>query len=227
MGATGNYIPPMFIWPRVNNKVELMDGAPAGSISACTKSGWISPEAFIQWFRHFISHTRPTKEDPVLLVLDGHYTHTRNCELIEIARANHVSIICLPPHSTHKMQPLDVCFMKPFKTFMAQELETWCRDNKPRMVNEYVFANIFNKAYARAATMETSVNAFRACGLVPCNRHIFRDHDFQVEIINQQNVALAEQNSESIECPNSEIVDSPEEIEPVANGEFFYRFAFS
>jgi hypothetical protein len=38
-------------------------------------------------------------------------------EVIEVARANGVEIVCPPPHSTHKMQPLDVYCMSPFKTF--------------------------------------------------------------------------------------------------------------
>ena len=78
---------------------------------------------FFQWFLHFIKHTKPTKDDPVILVLDGHYSHTRNLEVITLARENHVDIICLPPHSSHKMQPLDKAFMGPLKTFYCQEIE--------------------------------------------------------------------------------------------------------
>ena len=35
MSASGTYIPPMFIFPRQRMKMELMDGAPAGSTYAC------------------------------------------------------------------------------------------------------------------------------------------------------------------------------------------------
>ena len=72
---------------------------------------------FSQWFLHFIKHTKSTKEDSVILVLDGHYSHARNLVVITFARENHVDIICLPPHSSHKMQPLDKIFMGPLKTF--------------------------------------------------------------------------------------------------------------
>jgi hypothetical protein len=53
----------------------------------------------------------------MLLVLDGHYGHKRNVEVIEVARTNGVEIVFLPPHSAHKLQPLDVHFMGPFKTY--------------------------------------------------------------------------------------------------------------
>ena len=70
---------------------------------------------FSQWFLHFIKHTKPTKEDPVILVLDGHCSHTRNLEVITLVRENRVDVICLPPHSNHKMQSLDKDFMGPLK----------------------------------------------------------------------------------------------------------------
>jgi len=78
---------------------------------------------------HFIKHTKPRKEDPVILILDGHYLHTRNLEVITLARENHVDNICLPPHSTHKVQPLDKAFMGPLKTFYCQEIEKWLRSH--------------------------------------------------------------------------------------------------
>ena len=85
--------------------------------------GWIQSEIISQWFLHFIKHTNLTKKDTVILVLDGHYSLTRNLEVITLARENHVDIICLPPRSTHKMQPLDKAFKGPLKTFYCQEIE--------------------------------------------------------------------------------------------------------
>jgi len=78
---------------------------------------------FPHWFLHFIKHTKPIKEDPVILVLDGHYSHIRNLEVITLARENHGDIICLPPHSSHKIQPLGKAFMGSLKTFYCQEIE--------------------------------------------------------------------------------------------------------
>ena len=68
-----------------------------------------------------LKYAKPTKENPVILVLYRHYSHTRNLEVITLARENHVDIICLPPHNTHKIQPLDKAFMGPLK-FYCQEI---------------------------------------------------------------------------------------------------------
>lgn len=180
MNAAGTFVPPLIVFPRKNMKEELMDGAPAGSISACHPSGWIQTHIFTQWFDHFVTFVKPSVDDPAVLILDGHYSHTKNIDIIDKARQNYVHVICLPPHSTHKMQPLDVGFMGPFKTYYAQEIETWLASNPGRVVTPLMVARLFGKAYTRAATMEASVNAFRKTGLVPCNRHIFRDHDFAI-----------------------------------------------
>ena len=102
MSATGTFVPPLLIFPRVRFKPELMDGAPPGSIYACHPSGWMQKDIFSTWFHHFLETTRPTAENPILLILDGHSTHTKNIDVIDLARENHVHMLCLPPHCTHR-----------------------------------------------------------------------------------------------------------------------------
>jgi len=46
-----------------------------------------------------------------------------------MVRKNFVHIVCLPPHSSRKMQPLDKGFMKPFKTYYTQEIESFIRSD--------------------------------------------------------------------------------------------------
>jgi len=130
MSPTGHVIPPLLVFPRKNMKQELMNCTPSGSFHVCQPSGWIQREIFSQWFLYVIKHTKPTKEDPVILVLDGHYSHTRNMEVITLSRENQVDIICHPPHISHKMQPLDKAFMGPLKTFYCQETEKWLRSHR-------------------------------------------------------------------------------------------------
>ncbi|XP_028966414.1 uncharacterized protein LOC108863738 [Galendromus occidentalis] len=117
-------------------------------------------------------------EHPVLLVLDGHYSHTRNIELIDLAEQNHISILCLPPYCTHRMQPLDDAFMSPFKTYYAQEIETWLRNNPSRALKVSCIGKVFGIAYKRAATMQVSASGFRATGLLPIKRNVFSSDDF-------------------------------------------------
>ena len=62
MSPTGQFIPPLLVFPRKYMKPELMNGTPPGSINACHFSGWIESEIFTHWFLHFIKHTKPTKK---------------------------------------------------------------------------------------------------------------------------------------------------------------------
>ena len=74
MKITGTFIPPLFGFPRVEMKAELLNGAPPGIIYAYHKSGRMQLEIFVEWFKHFSKSTGATKENPVFLILDGHST---------------------------------------------------------------------------------------------------------------------------------------------------------
>lgn len=94
------------------------------------KLRWVTSESFTKWLDPFIKIFKSSSSYTVLLILDGHYSHTRNIELTDLAKQNYVTIhICLPPHSTHKMQPLDIGFMSTLKTYYAQEVENWLSEN--------------------------------------------------------------------------------------------------
>ena len=153
-------------------KQELMNGTPPGSIHACHPSGRIQSEIFPSGF--FISSNIQSQQKK----MDGHYSHTRNLEVITLARENHIDIICLPPHSNHKMQPLDEACMGPLKTFCCKEIEKWLCSHPGRVITIYQIVEPFGNADKRAATGEIAPNVFRATGLFPCDRNIFRPYDF-------------------------------------------------
>lgn len=178
MSASGVFIPPMIIFPRVRMKLELMDGTPPDTIYACHKSGWMQMEIFQQWFGHFLVHTHSTIDNPSLLILDGHATHTNNLEVIQLARAQGVTLLCLPPHCSHKLQPLDVSFMRPLSTFYDQECEKWLRQHPGRVITMFQLGSIFGSAYMRAATPLVAQNGYRRTGIFPVNRDVFAEHEF-------------------------------------------------
>ncbi|XP_050301512.1 uncharacterized protein LOC126739756 [Anthonomus grandis grandis] len=120
VSAAGSFVPPMLIFSRKRMKAELTDKAPPGTIFACNESGWMRTEVFKQWFTHFVSFVKPSKDAPVLLILDKHLSHTRNLNVILRARENlTVTILCLPPHCTHKLQSLDVAVMGPLSVYLT------------------------------------------------------------------------------------------------------------
>jgi hypothetical protein len=57
------------------------------------------------WFRYFLNSI-PTMW-PVLLIEDEHALHI-TVEIIDLAKVNDVHLLCLPSHTTHVLQPLDI-----------------------------------------------------------------------------------------------------------------------
>ena len=66
----------------------------------------------------------------VLLLLDGHTTHSRNLDACSFARDNGIILLQLPGHTTHRLQPLDVAFFGPLQKYFVQAQETFLRQNK-------------------------------------------------------------------------------------------------
>ncbi|KAH0815280.1 uncharacterized protein [Tenebrio molitor] len=175
MSPSGIFVPPMLIFPRVRMKPQFADGTPPGSLSVCHKSGWMQLELFEKWFDHFVHHTQTSKSNPVLLILDGHKTHTQNIATIEKARQNGVTILCLPPHTSHRMQPLDVSFMGPLTTFYTQEVEIWLRNHPGRRITINEVGSLFAKAYLRGSTPLNAINGFKKTGLYPLDHTVFTE----------------------------------------------------
>ncbi|XP_062715093.1 uncharacterized protein LOC134291401 [Aedes albopictus] len=178
MSATGHFVPPFVIFPRVRMTDRLKQGAPPGTAFWCNPSGWMTADGFNKWFEHFIRHTKPSAEDPVLLILDGHSSHTKNLEFVDRAKESNVHVLRLPPHCSHKLQPLDVSFMGPFKTYFSQSIERYLKDKPGEVVTLNEMSSLLATAYHRTARAEVAINGFRKTGIVPFNRFTFADKDF-------------------------------------------------
>nr|XP_004211302.1 unnamed protein product [Hydra vulgaris] len=119
VSASGNSIPPFFIFPRVKFKSYFLNGAPDGSAGAANPSGWITEVQFLQFSHHFFKHARSTKERLVLLLLDNQDSHL-SVEALDYFKENGVSVCSFPPHCSHKLQPLDRSVFGPFKKTQTQ-----------------------------------------------------------------------------------------------------------
>ena len=109
MNSIGNYIPPMFIFPRKRMVQTLLNGAPFGSIGYCSFSGWIDIALFLQWLIHFQSQVKATPESKVLLILDNHASYVI-LPAINFCRKNNIMMLSIPPSTSHRLQPLDRTF---------------------------------------------------------------------------------------------------------------------
>jgi hypothetical protein len=104
------------------------------------ESGYITGELFLQWLEHFVSSVKPYVEENVLVLLDGHLSR-KNFHALEYAKQHGVAIY-LPPHCTHRLQPLDVSFFGPLNTFYNREVTKWLKNHPGRTVTIPNFKDI-------------------------------------------------------------------------------------
>lgn len=66
-----------------------------GSIVEVSETGYINSELFLLWLKHFKGHVQ-SQEDQVLLLLDGHSTHSKNLEALKFAKESGIIVLRLP-----------------------------------------------------------------------------------------------------------------------------------
>ena len=146
-------------------------------------NGWTDDFLCSEWFEKcFIPQAtaRKVSNAPILLIYDGHGSHN-TAALIELAREHNIILFCLPPHTTHKLQPLDVGVFGPFARAWLDRCDEYVDDHGEEMPRED-----FIEEYMaiRAATFkpQTILSAFRKCGIRPLDQQVFSDEDFAPSI---------------------------------------------
>ncbi|KAK9712620.1 Collagen triple helix repeat (20 copies) [Popillia japonica] len=79
----------------------------------------------------------------------------RNLEFLKLAKANYVTVLSLPPHTSHKMQPLDKSVMGPLKTFYSEEIRKFMRQHQ-RAVTHFDIAEVFEQQHEQEQILENS-----------------------------------------------------------------------
>ena len=171
--------------PRKRMVDTLMKDTPPQAIVHASSSGWTDSTLFITWLKHFVAFTGCSRQDPNIIVLDGHHSH-KTLEAVLYCRENGIELLTLPPHSTHKMQPLDRTYFKPLKSAFNVEADCWMMSNPGRRITVYEMAGLSGKAFLRTALPERAVHGFKACGLWPYDPNVFKDEDFEASLVTEE-----------------------------------------
>ena len=82
-----------------------------------SSSDYVDSDLFLKWLEHFVRFANSSKENSHIAILDGHHSlKTLSAVGYIHCRANGIHRLTLPPHSTHKMQPLDHPYSKTLKS---------------------------------------------------------------------------------------------------------------
>ena len=167
--ASGLVLPPMIIFERCFPSGHYSKCGPDSCLYGKSPNGYMDGDLFKSWFTTiFLPYTAHLR--PAVLILDGHGSHL-TIDVIDLAREHNVILYCLPPHTTHLLQPLDVSVFKSLKAYFAK----LCGQVKlltlgtPKVinVNRTNFTAIFREAFENSMSIPSIKNGFRKCGVYP------------------------------------------------------------
>jgi len=163
---TGRILPSWTIFKGVknldkwHNTMERIGQSGSGYHICVSPNGWTDNELGVAWFKeHFDPHTRDIKKGEYrILILDGHDSHITT-KAIQFCVENKIILLCLPPHSTHFLQPLDVGIFGPvaliYKNMIAARYSFGALYN----IDKCDFLEIWHTTQEKALTVSTIQSA--------------------------------------------------------------------
>ena len=149
ISAAGSFLPPVFIIPRKRWNDSFMRGTITGSKGILHQNGWMNGECFLQTLEHIQRKTFSSPENKILLILDNAECHM-NIHCIQYAIQHGIVIVTLPPHTTAKLQPLDVSVFGPFKSHMRSLQNDFHLMNPNTHITEHMLPDFACKAWIEA-----------------------------------------------------------------------------
>jgi len=139
-----------------------------------SENGWTNNALGLEWLKHFDAHTKARQVGGYrLLILDGHESHL-NQDFKDYCLKNKILTLCMPPHSSHILQPLDVVCFSPLKRKYSQRVRDLAR-RRVFHINKEGFLPAFRDAFFNVFTEDNCQKAFKAAGLVPLNAQVVLD----------------------------------------------------
>jgi hypothetical protein len=167
--ANGDVLPSCVIFKGKTYRESWFDNLPNDWRFEVSENGWTTDEISLRWLQKlFIPATQGrTKGRYRLLVLDGHGSHLTP-QFDRTCTENDIIPICMPAHSSHLLQPLDIGCFSVLKRSYGNLIEQRMRVGINH-IDKLDFLTAFPQARAEAYKSTTIQSAFAAAGLVPYN----------------------------------------------------------
>ena len=171
----GTWQPPAIIFQGHGNLqtswLQDFDSKRHNCYMTSTPSGFTNEQLAMEWLtKIWDPATREKANDGKawrLIWLDGHNSHV-SLPFLEWCANNRVIIAVFPPHSTHRLQPLDVSLFGPLAIFYSQELENWLQTTGGSFnSNQRDFLGLFWPAFVKAFSRKNILSGWARTGLAP------------------------------------------------------------
>jgi hypothetical protein len=167
INALGWSILLLVILEAVMHQAAWYDNLPQDWSIGVSENGWTTNEIGLYWLEHvFDKHTASrTVGTHRLLILDGHGSHI-NAQFDQYCLDHSIVVLCMPAHSSHLLQPLDVgCFAALKRSYGRQvEQKMGLGINH---IDKQDFLPLYQQARAEALHERNVRSGFAATGLIP------------------------------------------------------------
>ena len=174
--ADGSYLPPGILYPSPSGEIQqpwVKENAKIGTKAhiAPSEIGWTSDSIAMHWLEEvFDRYTAPKAEYGLktrLLYMDGHGSHL-NMNFIKWCDDHNMFLAIYPPHSTHRLQPLDVSLFSPLAVQYSKQLTQHILETQGfATLTKKDFMGLFWPAFIDSFTTQNILSAFRKTGLHP------------------------------------------------------------
>ena len=158
--ADGSTLPPALIYQ--GNSYDLQDTwledydcSSDEAYFAVSKKGWTNEELGLSWLSKLVESITRKKSGNTrhLLIMDGHSSHV-NMRFIEFCDNYEIILAILPPHSTHRLQPLDVGIFSPLSTAYSNQIDHLIQSSQGfNRVTKRSFWSMFRTAWKTALSL--------------------------------------------------------------------------
>lgn len=174
--ADGTSLSPTLIYKAVSGNLRDTwhdDFEPSRQSCYFTSSpnGWTSDELGYSWLTGLFEKETAVKAKKSwrLLFVDGHGSHV-NMKFLNWCERHRILVAIYPPHSTHRLQPLDVSVFAPLAHHYSQGLDSLIRQSEGcTAMSKRDFFAIFWPAFERAFTEKNIASAWSKTGILPFN----------------------------------------------------------
>lgn len=166
INASGWCLPPFVILSGKLHQASWYQDLPPDWAIAVSDNGWTTDKLGLEWIHHFNRHTETcTVGAWRLLILDGHGSHATP-EFDQFCTDNKIITLCMPAHTSHLLQPLDVGCFSPLKTLYGHEVAELARQSIYH-VDKLDFMSIYKTIRGQALSPSNVQAGFQATGLLP------------------------------------------------------------